>query len=428
MAQPVIVQDATLRQFARSLTGVFSRPQWKYFVIVLLGLLHGDATHTLSGILRQVAITATVSGLSRFLKQAPWSVEALTAARAARFKTQVADEVTQVHAEQRAQRPRRPGRPRETVVTGFLILDDSTHVKRYAAAMEGQGWHHCTTEQRRMPGHSLFQSVYCLLGRQLPLTPQLYRQQTVCAQAGVPFQSKVAMAVQTIQTFEPPEGTHTHVLVDSWYVNKAVWRAAQQRNWDLSGGLKSNRRLRQTQPDGQRVWLTVAEYAAGLAADDFQPVLWPNQEGGQRVWGHLLRTRVKKLGACQVLVVKFAPDAPPSQFRYWVTSRRADTLEAVVTAVAARWAIEALFADLKELMGSDQYQVRSVQAIVRFWALALCLYQYLDEQRVRLRRERQQPVTLGQARTWVRQRHAELLLEWLAASQPVQPLSRSAVG
>lgn len=414
MAQPVIVQDATLRQFARSLAGVFSLPQWKYFVIVLLGLLQGDAAHTLSGMLRQVAIAATVSGLSRFLKSAPWSVSALTAARAARFKTQVAVDIAHAHAAQRAQRARRPGRPGETVVTGFLILDDSTHVKRYAAAMEGQGWHYASTEQCRMPGHSLFQSVYCLLGRELPLTPQLYRPKAVCAQEGVPFQSKVEMAVQTIQTFEPPADTHTHVLVDAWYVNKAVWRATHQRNWDLTGGLKSNRQIRQTRPDGQRVWRKVADYAAGLAADDFQPVLWPNQDGGQSVWGHLLRTRVKKLGACQVLVVKFAADAPPSQFRYWVTSRLADTLAEVVAAVAMRWAIEVLFADLKELLGSDQYQIRSAQAIVRFWALALCLYQYLDEQRVRLRHERQRPVTLGEARTWVRQRHADLLLDWLS--------------
>ena len=82
--------------------------------------------------------------------------------------------------------------------------------------------------------------------------------------------------------------------------------------------------------------------------------------------------------------------------------------------MGTRWAIEVLFADLKELMGSDQYQIRSAQAIVRFWALALCLYQYLDEQRFRLRQERQHPVSLGETRTWVRQRHADLLLEWLA--------------
>jgi hypothetical protein len=114
-----------------------------------------------------------------------------------------------------------------------------------------------------------------------------------------------------------------------------------------------------------------------------------------------------------VLVVKPTPDAPRKQHRYWVTSRLDDTLEQVVAAAATRWAIAALFADFKELMGSDQYQVRSAQAIVRFWALGLCLYQYLDEQRERLQQQYHTPVTLGEVRTWVRQRHADLLLDWL---------------
>jgi hypothetical protein len=351
--------------------------------------------------------------LSRFLQSAPWSVDALTAARQTRFNTVVAPTIAQAHTAQRAERPRRPGRPPETVVTGFLILDDSTHVKRYAEVMEGQGWHYSTTDQARMPGHSLFQSVYCLLGHTLPLTPQMYRQQKVCEREDVAFQSKVDLAVQTIQTFAPPPDTHTHVLVDSWYVNKQVWRTTRQRQWDLTGGLKSNRQLRRTLPDGQRIWVKVADYAAGLAPEDFQPVIWPNQEGGQVVYGHLVRTRVKKLGACQVLVAKPTPDAPQKQYRYWVTSRLDDTLEQVVAAAATRWVIEALFADFKELMGSDQYQVRSAQAIVRFWALGLCLYQYLDEQRARLQQQYHKPVTLGEVRTWVRQRHADLLLDWL---------------
>jgi hypothetical protein len=62
MAQPVIIQDATLRQFVRSLASVFSLPQWKYFVIVLLGLLHCDAAHTLSGLLRQVSSCQVLAG------------------------------------------------------------------------------------------------------------------------------------------------------------------------------------------------------------------------------------------------------------------------------------------------------------------------------------------------------------------------------
>jgi hypothetical protein len=126
-----------------------------------------------------------------------------------------------------------------------------------------------------------------------------------------------------------------------------------------------------------------------------------------------VRTRIKKLGACQVLIVKSTPDASPAETRYWVTSRLQDSLQQVVAAAAMRWTIETLFADFKELMGADHYQVRSAQAILRFWALGLVLYQYLDEQRVRLAAERGRHVTMGEARTWVRQQHDDLQLDWI---------------
>ncbi|MCB9155360.1 MAG: transposase [Caldilineae bacterium] len=413
MAHLVLLQTASLRQYMQIACDVFSLPQWKYFVTVLLGMLKCDETRTLSGILRQVAVQRTVSGLSRFLQQAPWSIEALTNQRQKHFNALVAPEVVQAHADQRAQQPRKRGRRRQTVVTGYLALDDSTCVQAYACKMEGQGWHYSSSDKRSMPGHSLFQSVYCLLGRQLPLTPQMYRQKTVCEKEGVPFRSKIDMAVQEVETFVPPADTHTHVLADSWYVAKQVWRAVRQRGWDFTGGLKSNRQLRITLADGQRLWQRVDHYAAGLTPDDFQPVLWPSIEGGRWVYGYLVRTRIKKLGACQVLIVKPEPDAPPGAARYWVTSRLTDSLAQVVAAVAMRWVIEVLFADFKELLGADHYQVRSAQAIVRFWAIGLFLYQYLDEQRVSLQRQRGVHVTLGETRTWVRQQHTDLLLNWI---------------
>ena len=413
MAHPVVLQTASLRQYMEMACDVFSLPQWKYFVTVLLGLLKCDETRTLSGVLRQVAVGRTLSGLSRFLQRAPWSMEALTVQRQKRFHALVAPEVVQAHAEQRARRPRKRGRRRATVVTGYLSIDDSTCVQAYARHMEGQGWHYSSTDKRTMPGHSLVQSVYCLLGRQLPLTPHMYRQKAVCEREDVPFQSKIDMAIREIETFDPPPDTHTHVLVDSWYVAKQVWRAVRQRGWDFTGGLKSNRKLRITLAGGERVWLRVDQYAAALTSEDFQPVIWPSQEGGRQVYGHLIRTRVKKLGTCQVLIVKPELDALPQHTRYWVTSRLQDTLEQVVAAAAMRWTIETLFADFKELMGADHYQVRSAQAILRFWALGLFLYQYLDEQRVHLQRELGRHVTMGETRSWVRQQHDDLLLAWI---------------
>jgi hypothetical protein len=115
------------------------------------------------------------AALGRFLSEAPWSVAALTCARQRRCNQQVAEAVDQAQAQQRSERQLRPGRPARTVVTGYLVLDHSAQVKRYAKTRAGQGWHYSSSQGEQLPGHSRFQAVSARLGRQLPLTPQLYR-------------------------------------------------------------------------------------------------------------------------------------------------------------------------------------------------------------------------------------------------------------
>jgi len=413
MAQLIIIQDATLCNYLQGFRDVFTTPQWKYFVTVLMGFIHCQASRTISGMLRCVATWVTVSGLCRFLISPAWSVTELAEARYALFCAEVTPLVAEAHANLCSQRPKRRGRPTLTVVTGYLILDDSTHVKRYAKKMSGLGWHYSSTDQRTMPGHSLFEGVYVVEEHQYPLTPQLYRQKSVCEREGVPFRSKVDLAEQVILEFEPLSGTLTHVLIDSWYVNKRIWKAVKARHWDLTGGLKKNHKLRTMDVEGQLIWMTVADYAAELPQEAFQPVLWPNQDGGQTVYAYLIRTRVKKLGICQVLIVKMTPNDPGEKAHFYITTRCADSLEQVVQAVARRWTVETLFADFKELMGSDQYQLHSAEAIIRFWALGLCLYQYLDSLRHRLKRVYQQDVTLGQTLCWVRERNEQHCLDWI---------------
>jgi SRSO17 transposase len=165
----------------------------------------------------------------------------------------------------------------------------------------------------------------------------------------------------------------------------AMWKAVKAR-------LGSDRRS-EGQPQAARAgsetgtngWLRLDDFAEGLSAlNPSKRCLWPSQEGEQRVWAHLIQTRIKKLGVCQVLIVRPTADAPVKQTRFYITTRLEDTLEQVVQTMAKRWTVETLFADFKELMGSDHYQLRSAEAIRRFWALGLCLYQYLDSLRHRL--------------------------------------------
>jgi hypothetical protein len=414
MAHPIIIQESSFRNYLANFRDVLRPAQWTYFETVLMGLIHCQASRTLSGMLRSVAVWVMVWDLSRFLVSPGWSTTRLAEARYRVYGAEVQPLIAATHESQRLNRPRKRGRPTATLVTGYLILDDSTHVKRYAKCMEGQGWHYSSTDRRSMPGHSLFQGVYLVEDHQYPLDAQMYVQKSVCEREQRVFRSKVDMALQTIVDFEPLAGTHTHVLIDSWYVNKAMWKAVREREWDLTGGLKANHKLRVLDPTtAEWVWMRLDDFAQGLSAEPFEPVLWPSQEGEQRVWAHLIRTRIKKLGVCQVLIVRPTADAPVSQTRFYLTTRLEDTLEQVVDAMAKRWTVETLFADFKELMGSDQYQLHSAEAIRRFWALGLCLYQYLDSLRHRLDRLHKRHVTLGETLAWLRQRHADLALRWV---------------
>jgi hypothetical protein len=183
----------------------------------------------------------------------------------------------------------------------------------------------------------------------------------------VPFRSKVDLLEERIRTLVPLAGTQTHVLLDSWYTAKRIWRAARERGFLITSGLKSNRSLRvpaPTSPRGRR-WHPLSAYAAGLQAADYQAVPWPSQGEPRTVFVHVVATRVRKLYRCQVIIVRESLSAPLSEARFWASSDLGADLPTLVGPIAARWAIEVLFGDTKELLGLDHYQVLSATALLR---------------------------------------------------------------
>ncbi|MGC9025789.1 MAG: transposase [Chloroflexia bacterium] len=386
----------------------FSRRQWKYFVTVLLGLIEQEGRHTLKGLLASVWEKVSLSGLSRFLGLRSWSPAEVARTWQVDFRQEMAVAVQAEHRRQRAERPKRRGRPKATVVTGYLVLDDSVQSKPKGRKMAGLGQHYSATEKKVVSGHCLFTSLYVLLGRRCPLEPRLYRQKAVCEREGVPFRF---LAVAEIEAFEPVPNTHTHVLVDSWYHCRRVRRAAQKRGWDISGGLKSNRLMRIRALAGDRKWVRLSDYAASLGADDWAEATWPSQEGGRKVYVHAMRTWVRKLGPTLVLITRESLSQPLAQARYWGSTLVDADAQTVINILAVRWDIETLFEDYKDLLGSDHL---SATAIVRFWTLVSCLAYFLDKQRASLQAERPgEHVTWGDARRAIQAEHQRNLLVWL---------------
>jgi SRSO17 transposase len=383
---------------------------------MLVALVLCQGPRTLTNLFRTIAGAGSVASLSRFLAEAPWDARAVATRWCRRVREQVAPEVAALHAEQRAARPRRRGRPKATRVTGYLIGDDSTLHKRRGKKMEALGKHYSTTERRVLTGHSLVQARYVVAGRRCPLAPQLYRQKAVCEAEGVVFASKVDLMAERIRTFEPAADTHTHVLLDRWYSAKAIWSAARARDFAISCGLKANRLMRINDPEAKKGWRwqDLTTYAGKLSDADDQEVIWPQQEGsGRTVWVHTITTTVRNLGRCQVILVRDSLAAPVKEVRFWASRDLDADAATLIGHLAVRWEIEVLFADTKDLLGLDQYQVMRATAILRFWTLVLAAYVFLEEERARLAAASNQHVTIGDAQRAIQRAHWVHLLNWL---------------
>ena len=410
MPKPIVCLSEQLCQYLEAFRPCFRKRQWKYFVTVLLGLIECEERKTMTGMLRVVGERISLSGLSRFLSKSPWSAAEIVQTWLLRFRERMKGLVQAEHDRLKAERPKSVGRPRATVVTGYLIFDDSIHTKPKGRKMGGLGQHYSNTDRSVVNGHCLFTGLYTLLGQRCPLEAKMYRQQPVCQQEGVAFQSKIDMAIEQIEGFQPVAGTHTHVLIDSWYHCKRGRKAAQRRGWDVSGGLKSNRVMRLIVGDGRREWLKLSEYAAGLDQDAWQEVVWPSDQGGQKLYAHLVRTWVRKLGPTLLLITCHNPDEPLKSVRYWGSTVLDLDAQAMIDILAIRWLIETFFEYDKDLLGSDHYQLMSAQAIVRFWTLTACLMCFLEE----LRGSTQHPLTTcGEARRMIQEEHRRNLLLWL---------------
>ncbi len=413
MPVPIICLDDEIHQFAERFREQFSKPQYQHFVIVLLGLMLCEGRRTLSGLVGEVGEHGSLAGLSRFLSEAPWSQEELAASWQAHFRQEMRFVVEAERHRQRSQQPKRRGRPKQPLVTGYVIGDDSTMAKPKGRKMEGLGKHHSTTEEKRIVGHSLVQGLYLLLSRQCPLAPHLYRQEAVCQAEEVVFQSKIDQMEALIRGFEPVEGTVTHVLLDSWYCAKRLWRAARERGFLITTGLKSNRWLRvadETAPGGWH-WQKLSDYVAGLSEQDYVPLKWPR--GGKVVYVHVLPTSVRKLYRGPVVITRHSLSAPLAQARFWASSDLEADAQTLLAHISVRWEIEVLFGDGKEELGLDHYQVMSATAILRFWTLAMLAYVFLEEEQHRLQVHWHRPVTIGEARRELQRRHRRNVLQWL---------------
>jgi hypothetical protein len=123
---------------------------------------------------------------------------------------------------------------------GFYIIDDSALEKAGKPKhMEGLGWHYSHSKAKTICGHCIVSSQYRYGNISFPYDFEMYR--TKAESRRTEFRTKIDIAKEFIDTFEPFSDEKVYVLIDSWYTSKEILASANAKGYKVIGGLKSNR-------------------------------------------------------------------------------------------------------------------------------------------------------------------------------------------
>ncbi len=445
---PLVGVVPVLQSLLLSVACVFSKPQRRHLENYLQGLICQEHRRTLAAMSRHVPAGPDGSNWERFVTASPWELPALNRAWRRFLRREI-------------RRLKPAGKRIGGRQVDFLAFDD-THHRRTGPALEGAGYHYVHSAQRTQWGHCLVTAVYVSGDYAFGYSCDPYvRQVDVAAlnarweQAGktqrLTFRSKTELVVAQLEAFQPLRpGRPVFVLLDSWYVNQQIVRAARAKQLDWCGMLKSNRVVHLLEialETGEILGERKTDVAALLGEETGErqqerfgvgPAQQEFRVGKRLFQATAYRGQLPQIGLVQVVVVR--EQYEPGRFSPWVAlaSNRLDLSAAeLVEVYLQRWAIEVLHRDLKQNLGLTDCQMRSLVGTQRHYALAFLSQALLTLLRLRADRGEVRTAsgrmvasvgkTLGEVRQFVRQSALVELLryacEQAALGRPVTEIA-----
>jgi hypothetical protein len=255
---------------------------------------------------------------------------------------------------------------KETGLHLEIIFDDTTCVKSLPDAdaenpIEGA---------RHLYSHYDKKVVYCH-----QVVAVMLRVGDVCLNYDCMFYDKKAQSkieyIVKIANELPMAEVKCYALADSWYSCKAIINAFKAKGYQYIGGFAANRAVFRSHKGKNRnkIRLLVRE---ALRKQDFDLV---TIESGKyyvcRVEGTISGVRGKTAVLISVPADGgFIGDAPdPEKARSFVCTDASLSAAEILEIYHDRWAIETFFEQMKGILGFDNYQIRKLQGIKRFWLL-----------------------------------------------------------
>jgi len=336
-----------------------SKPQMNHLLSLMHGIILCEGRKTVTQMRRQTKAQRDLSCMTRFLSESPWNHHTVNRQRLRYLRGLIQREQAKC--------------PDKQVV--FLLLDDSNCKKDSSAKkMERLDYHFSHSDGKSVWSHVLVTTHVVTADLSVPWDFRPYFREEACTNLGVPFKSKIDLAVELVQDFEIGDQTSVYVLFDSWYASKKLVDACNAKGFHVIGAFKTNRIL---YPAGIRI--SVTEFASQyIQPSDLRSVTVEDRR--YRIYeyeGQL--SDIENVKALLCWEGEFSPQKTP--FCILCTDGGLDVVT-ILRYYTERWNIETGYRYFKDLLGFDQYQVQSYQAIERYWDIQFLVYAYLEFQRI----------------------------------------------
>jgi len=243
----------------------------------------------------------------------------------------------------------------------FALYDDTIAKKTMPSSqavhpMEATDFHFSHLECKTVLGHQLLCAMLSIEKTTLPYHMEHYEKGSI---------SKIDKVCEIAASLPIPVGSG-YGLCDSWFTCKKVIDAHLKNGYHLIGGLKTNRII---YPQGIRT--SIKNFASFIGKNDVRLVTVNRQS----YWIYRYEGALNEIDNA-VVVFCWPKDAllnAKAMRTFLCTDTELDT-QTILQYYSKRWPIETFFRQTKGNLGLNQYQMRSITAIKRFWALTTLTY------------------------------------------------------
>jgi SRSO17 transposase len=401
-----------------------NRKQYRHFQNYLTGLMVLE-NKSMANISRCVLDSADKTNLSRYMSEAGWRDECLNDKRVSYMKEQTA--------------------PYQAKAADAAVIIDDTLCEHVGSLFEYVDEHYNHSNHQYPLAHNLVTSHYVSGAVRFPVDASLYRRyeeftawesfvhkhfpdETIpqkkterqkfhkrmdsklladpeFQKLNQAFQTKIALAIELVEKAVERGLAFDWVLFDGWYLAPDFLTALQHLQKDWVSILKQNRNLETNSfqlrdENGQPISLPGPHIKVNELLPLIPKTAFKAITVAQRLYYTFSMTvRIPSIGKVRIVISFDNPELNGNGV-VLVTNRLDCNAKHILQTYLRRWPIETFYQDGKQLLGLDEYRMRTAQAFQKHWSLVFVAYSllHLDCLTASLSKKQSSPIkSIGEA-------------------------------